>query len=131
MSIPKSDLIPLCLIICYVVFTKKSENPIKTGGNTAVDTEVQTTSVTGLQDYSSTESHKKVKVTYNIDVASAEALEDVYHRLRQMAGRKRSTTISRSDVVNHALREALADLEKNGRNSSVARALLGLEYKGE
>jgi len=61
-------------------------------------------------------SDNKVKATYYLSQQVIDALEDAQYQLRKMAGENRSR-VSKSFIVETALRMALEDVEKKGENS--------------
>ena len=64
---------------------------------------------------------KKVKATFYLDAEIVEALEEGWMELRKLADKKDRGQISKSLIVEQALKLALEDLEKRGAESSLAR----------
>ena len=63
---------------------------------------------------------EKVKATYYLDAEIVEALEEGWMGLRKLADKKDRSRISKSLIVELALKLALEDLEKRGSESSLA-----------
>ena len=64
---------------------------------------------------------EKVKATFYLEAEIVEALEEGWMELRKMADKKDRGQISKSLIVEQALKLALEDLEKRGADSSLAR----------
>ena len=64
---------------------------------------------------------EKVKATFYLDAQAVEALEAGWMELRKLADKKDRSQISKSLIVELALKLALEDLEKKGADSSLAR----------
>ena len=64
---------------------------------------------------------QKVKATFYLDAQAVEALEAGWMELRRLADKKDRSQISKSLIVERALKLALEDLEKKGADSSLAR----------
>jgi len=64
---------------------------------------------------------QKVKATFYLDAQAVEALEAGWMELRKLADKKDRSQISKSLIVELALKLALEDLEKKGADSSLAR----------
>ena len=64
---------------------------------------------------------QKVKATFYLDAQAVEALEAGWIELRKLADKKDRSQISKSLIVELALKLALEDLEKKGADSSLAR----------
>ena len=64
---------------------------------------------------------EKVKATFYLDSKAVESLEDGWMELRKLADKKDRSQISKSLIVELALKLALEDLEKKGADSSLAR----------
>ena len=64
---------------------------------------------------------EKVKATFYLDSKAVESLEGGWMELRKLADKKSRGQISKSLIVELALKLALGDLEKKGADSSLAR----------
>ena len=64
---------------------------------------------------------EKVKATYYLDAEAVEALEEGWMELRKLADKKDRGQISKSLIVELALKLALEELEKRGAESSLAK----------
>ena len=64
---------------------------------------------------------EKVKATYYLDAEVVEALEEGWMELRKLADKKDRGQISKSLIVELALKLALEELEKRGAESSLAK----------
>lgn len=64
---------------------------------------------------------EKVKATFYLEAGIVEALEEGWMELRKLADKKDRGQISKSLIVEQALKLALEDLEKRGAESSLAR----------
>ena len=64
---------------------------------------------------------EKVKATFYLDAQAVEALEAGWMELRKLADKKDRSQISKSLIVELALKLALEDLEKKGADSSLAK----------
>ena len=63
---------------------------------------------------------EKVKATFYLEAGIVEALEEGWMELRKLADKKDRGQISKSLIVEQALKLALEDLEKRGSGSSLA-----------
>jgi hypothetical protein len=66
----------------------------------------------------------KRKATYYLSEEALAELEEGWFRLRQMAGQEEKGSVSKSAIVEAALRDALRELELEEEESKVARKLL-------
>lgn len=64
---------------------------------------------------------EKVKATFYLDTEIVETLEEGWMELRKLADKKDRGQISKSLIVELALKLALEDLEKRGAESSLAK----------
>jgi len=64
---------------------------------------------------------EKVKATFYLDAEVVEALEEGWMELRKLADKKDRGQISKSLIVELALKLALEELEKRGAESSLAK----------
>ena len=64
---------------------------------------------------------EKIKATYYLDAEVVEALEEGWMELRKLADKKDRGQISKSLIVELALKLALEELEKRGAESSLAK----------
>ena len=64
---------------------------------------------------------EKIKATYYLDAEVVEALEEGWMELRRLADKKDRGRISKSLIVELALKLALEELEKRGAESSLAK----------
>ena len=63
---------------------------------------------------------EKIKATFYLEAGIVEALEEGWMELRKLADKKDRGQISKSLIVEQALKLALEDLEKRGSGSSLA-----------
>ena len=66
----------------------------------------------------------KVKATYYISQTTADDLEDAWYHLRKEAPQEDRGEISKSFIVDVALRIVLEDLKKQGKESQLASKML-------
>jgi hypothetical protein len=66
----------------------------------------------------------KRKATYYLSEDVLSELEEGWFRLRQMAGQGEKGSVSKSAIVEAALRDALDELTSEGRESDIARKIL-------
>jgi hypothetical protein len=77
------------------------------------------------QPAAATAQSPKTKATYYLATEAVDALEDAWHELRKLASGDARGRIAKSLIVEQALLGALADLQANGKDSELARRLLG------
>ena len=70
------------------------------------------------------ETDVKRKATYYLSEDVLSELEEGWFRLRQMAGQGEKGSVSKSAIVEAALRDALGELDSKGEGSSIARKIL-------
>ena len=70
-------------------------------------------------------SPEKAKATFYLDTEVLETLEEGWLQLRRLAAPGRRKAISKSAIVEAALRLALAELAEKERDSELVEALLG------
>ena len=70
------------------------------------------------------EADAKRKATYYLSEQVLSELEEGWFRLRQMAGQEEKGNVSKSAIVEAALRDALDELESEGEGSKVAQVLI-------
>jgi len=71
------------------------------------------------------EAGAKRKATYYLSEEVLSELEEGWFRLRQMAGQGEKGSVSKSAIVEAALRDALEDLKAEGEGSTLAESILG------
>ena len=89
-----------------------------------MDKQAKDTGKPASQQASMTESTEKVKATYYISQTTADDLEDAWYQLRKEAPPEDRGEISKSSIVDVALRMVLEDLKKQGKESRLAGKLL-------
>ena len=86
--------------------------------------QIQDTGKPASQQTSKPESTEKVKATYYISQTTADDLEDAWYQLRKEAPPENRGEISKSSIVDVALRMVLEDLKKQGKESQLASKML-------
>lgn len=67
--------------------------------------------------------YDKVKATYYLSPAAVEAVDDLWYQLRRQTMPERRTSISKSLIVDLVVQLALEELQRDGRDSALARRL--------
>jgi hypothetical protein len=89
-----------------------------------MDKQTQDTGKPVKQDTSIPESVEKVKATYYISQSTIDALEDAWYQLRKEASPENRGEISKSLIVDIALKIVIEDLRKQGTESQLASIML-------
>jgi len=76
------------------------------------------------QNTSKPESAEKIKATYYISQSTVDALEGAWFQLRKEASPEIRTEITKSTIVDVAIRIALDELDKHGKDSHLASKML-------
>jgi uncharacterized protein involved in outer membrane biogenesis len=92
--------------------------------STLMDKPAQDTSKPVSQHTSVPESTEKIKATYYISQTTVDDLEDAWYQLRKEAPSENRGEISKSLIVDTALRIAFEDLKNQGTESQLASKLL-------
>ena len=93
----------------------------KSGGE-GVSTEKETKTATAAAER---QDMPKRNATFYLSEEVLSALEEGWFQLRQMAGPDQKGSVSKSAIVEAALRDALKELESEGEGGRVAQELLG------
>ena len=89
-----------------------------------MDKQVQDTGKPANQHTSMPESTGKIKATYYISQITADDLEDAWLQMRKEASPEGRGEISKSSIVDVALKIVLADLKEQGKESQLASIML-------
>ncbi len=89
-----------------------------------MDKQAQNTGKPVKRHTSMPESTEKIKATYYISQTTADDLEDAWYQLRKEAPPEDRGEISKSSIVDVALRMVLEDLKKQGKESQLAGKML-------
>lgn len=69
-------------------------------------------------------SEEKIKATYYLSSEGADAIEELWYKLRKLASKEHRNQISKSLIVDQVLQLALEQLEDQGENSHIATRIL-------
>lgn len=97
----------------------ESRHTGEASGDSGAETESRNTGSTASRQSGKASEAEKVKATFYLDPAAEAELEAVWLRLRRLTGRK----VSKSEIVETALRYLAGDVEEKGEKSRFAKAL--------